>query len=139
MPKTVAVSKVSAKHVAKPAARKAAKAASPSAKPFLRFYLSDVLRDKTLDILTTVEDADDATKHRNALGDVIVELTDSGMDYYFMRPLKLANVGFFIEQTANLGMSTAKKVFASVVRNIIGRMDPPQLVSVCGSIRQLMK
>jgi hypothetical protein len=29
-------------------------------------------------------------------------------------------------------------VMGSVIRNIIGRMDGPQLLSVCGSIRQLM-
>ena len=142
MPRKAAVSKTAHKLAAKPAHQpviKPAKAASPSAKPFLRFYHSDALRAKTLAVLSTVEDASDATKHRGALGDVIVELTDGGMDYYFMRPLKVAKAGFFIEQTANLGMATAKKVFASVVRNIIGRMDPPQLVSVCGSIRQLMK
>jgi hypothetical protein len=56
-----------------------------------------------------------------------------------MRSLKLAKVGFFVEQTANLGLGAAKQVFASVIRNIIGRLDGPQLLSVCATIRQLMK
>ncbi|MGA2590974.1 MAG: hypothetical protein ABSH32_13730 [Bryobacteraceae bacterium] len=127
------------KPTAPPRAKRLVKASPPSAKPFLRFYHSESLRAKTLAVLTTLEKAKDSTQHRNALADIVVELTDSGMDYYFMRPLKLAKVGFFVEQSANLGLGATKRVFGSVIRNIIGRMDNPQLRSVCSSIRQMMK
>ncbi len=115
------------------------KASPPSSKPFLRFHHSKSLRAKTLGVLTKLEKAKDSTQHRNALADIVVELTDSGMEYYFLRPLKLAKAGFFTEQSANLGMGAATRVLASVIRNIIGRMDGPQLLTVCSHIRQLMK
>lgn len=118
---------------------KPARPAAKSSEPFLRFYHSAGLREKTLAVLTTLEKAKDSTQHRNALADIVAELTDSGMDYYFMRALKVAKVGFFVEQSANLGLGTTKRVFGSVIRNIIGHMDDPQLRSVCVSIRQLMK
>jgi hypothetical protein len=111
---------------------------APSPKPFLRFYHSEALRKKTLSLLGTLERARDATAHRDALADIVVELTNSGMDYYFMRPLKLAKAGFILEQSASLGMAGVQKVMASVIRQIIGRMESPQLLSVCGYIRQLM-
>ena len=111
----------------------------PSPQPFLRFYHSESLRTKTLAVLATLEKAKDRTKYRDALADVIVQLTDSGMEYYFLRPLKLAKVGFFVQQSANLGMSATTGVLASVMRNIIGGMDGPQLLAVCSHIRQLME
>jgi hypothetical protein len=120
-------------------AKRPAKASAPPGKPFLRFYHSEALRAKTLAVLTTIEKAKDGTQHRDALAGIVVELTDSGLDYYFMRSLKVAKAGFFVEQTANLGLGAAKQVFASVIRNIIGRLDTPQLLSVCGTVRQLMK
>ena len=89
-------------------------------------------------MLGTLEQAQDVTAHRDALADVVVELTNSGMDFYFMKPLKLAKAGFIVQQSANLGLAGAQQVMGSVIRNIIGRMDGPQLLSVCGSIRQLM-
>ena len=89
-----------------------------------------------LDRLETVQDA---TAHRDALADVVVELTSSGLDFYFMKPLKDAKAGFVLEQTASLGMKGVQQVLASVIRQIIGRMDSPQLLSVCGSIRQMMR
>ena len=124
---------------ATPRAKPPVKTPSPSTKPFLRFYHSESLRAKTLAVLTTLEKAKDGKQHRDALADIVAELTDSGLEYYFMRPLKLAKAGFFAEQSANLGIGAAKRVFGSVIRNIIGRMDNPQLLSVCSSIRQLMK
>lgn len=118
---------------------KPANKSSASAKSFLRIVHSPVLRKKTLAILITIEQADDATAHRDGLTNLIVELTNHGMDYCFLQPLKLAKAGFIVEQSANIGMSGVQQVMASVIRQIIGRMGSPQLLSVCKSIRQLMR
>jgi hypothetical protein len=120
-------------------AKKASSPSADSAKPFLRFYHSEGLRAKTVSVLTAIEKSKDGKQHRDALADIVVELTDTGMDYYFMRSLKLAKAGFFAEQSASLGLGATKRVFGSVARNIVGRMDHPQLLSVCKTIRQLMK
>ena len=118
-------------------ASESSKSPGPS-KPFLRFYYSPDLRKRTLSVLGALEQAQDATAHRGALADVVVELTNSGMDYYFMKPLKLAKTGFIVQQSADLGLAGALRVMGSVIRNIITRMERPQLLSVCGSIRQFM-
>ena len=114
------------------------KTSTTDARPFLRFYHSEALRKKTLSVLSTVERAEDPTAHRAVLADLAVELTNTGLDYFFMQPLKLAKAGFIIQQSANIGLAGAKQVMGSVIRNIIGRMGASQLLSVCGSIRQLM-
>jgi hypothetical protein len=69
------------------------------------------------------------------LAEIVVDVTDSGMEYYLPKPLKLAEVGFFVEQSA--GMSATTGVLASVIRNILGNMDHKQLLTVCSFIRQL--
>ena len=109
-----------------------------SSKPFLRFYFSPDLRKKTLSVLGSLEKAQDPTAYRAALADVVVQLSNSGMDAYFMRPLEVAKAGFIVQQSANLGLTGVKQMMGTVIRNIIGRMDRPQLLSVCGSIRQFM-
>lgn len=115
-----------------------ARLSSDPSEPFLRFYHSKGLRKNTLSLLSTLEKAQDATAHRDALADVIVELTNCGMAYYFMKPLKRANAGFIVQQAANLGLAGVQQGMGSVIRSIIGRMDSPQLLSLCASIRQLM-
>jgi hypothetical protein len=122
----------------KQTSRAASAASAPTSKPYLRFYHSEALRKKTLALLSTIEQADDAAAHRGALADLVVELTNAGLDYYFIKQLKLAKPGFLIEQSANIGMTGAQQVMGSVIRQVIGRMDAPQVLSVCRSIRQLM-
>ncbi|MCC7326019.1 MAG: hypothetical protein IT521_04355 [Burkholderiales bacterium] len=121
----------------RPSSNRASKPSVP-VEPYLRFHHSTALRKKTLTLLTALEQAEDATTHRDALAQLVIELTSNGMDYYFMKPLKRAKPGFVVEQSANLGLAGVQQVMGSVVRQIIGRMNGPQLVSVCGSIRQLM-
>jgi hypothetical protein len=111
---------------------------SEQPEPYLRFYHSKALRNNSLSLLRTIEQAEDATTHRDALADVVVELTNSGLDYYFMQPLKRAKAGFVVQQAANLGLTGVQHAMGSVMRGIIGRMDRPQLLSVCSSIRKLM-
>jgi hypothetical protein len=122
----------------KPSAKLLAAPPESKSKPFLRFYHSEALRKKTLSQLGVIEQAQDSAAHSAALADLVVELTNAGLDYYFMKQLKLAKPGFIVEKSANLGMAGAQQVMGSVIRQVIGRMDSTQLLSVCGSIRQLM-
>jgi hypothetical protein len=114
------------------------KAAEPAAKPFLRFHHSHELRVKTLDVLVRVENADQPTACRRELTERVLELTESGMDQYFLQPLKATKANLVVQQSAALGLAGVQKVMGSVIRNILGRMDDRQLLVVCGSIRRFM-
>lgn len=120
------------------ATHKPKKPAAPAAKPFLRFHHSAALRAKTLKVLEAVENADKPTEHSGPLTDLILELTEAGMDAFFLQSLKATKANFVVQQSAALGLSGVQKVMGTVTRNIIGRMDDKQLLSVCGSIRQFM-
>jgi len=108
-------------------------------KPFLRFHFQAALQRKVLGTLEALEAAPDPTRHRSALAEAVVELTRCGMDAFFMQPLRLAKAGFITEQSAGLGMAGAVQVLSSVIRNVIGGMAAPQLLSVSRSIRQFMQ
>ena len=116
------------------APQKPKKPAASAAKPFLRFHHSAALRAKTLKVLEAVEGAE----HSGPLTDLILELTEAGMDAFFLQSLKATKANFVVQQSAALGLSGVQKVMGTVTRNIIGRMDDKQLISVCGSIRQFM-
>lgn len=126
-----------AKRAASP--KLAAAALGSSDRPFLRFYHSEELRKKTMAMLKALESARDPTVHRGALADIAVELTHAGLDYHFLQPLKLAKAGFVVEQSAGLGMTGVQQLMGSVIRNVIGRMDGPQLLSVAQSLRRFMR
>jgi hypothetical protein len=110
-----------------------------TALPSLRFFHSEALRSKTLAVLEALESADVPADHREALAAVVVELTETGLDYYFVKPVKAAKVGFMAEQSTKVGISTILKVMAPVTRRIIGGMDSDQLRVVTSHIRHLMQ
>jgi hypothetical protein len=129
----------SPKHAAPVTAKRAPKkAAAPLPKPFLRFHHSQELRERTLEVLETVENAEKATAYTGQLTELVLELTNSGMDQYFLQSLKATKANFLVQQSASLGLSGVQKVMGTVIRNILGRMDDRQLLSICGSIRQFM-
>lgn len=107
-------------------------------KSYVRFPLAAELREKTIQLLDKLEQSQDPTQYRGAFGDLIVELTNDGLDYFFIKPLELAKVGFVKQQSANIGMAGAKSVMRPMVRQIIGGMDKNQLLIICSHIRQLM-
>lgn len=107
--------------------------------PYLRFYHSAFLRTKTLSVLDALEAAEDATSQREALAEIVLELTETGLDYYFVKPVQAAKVGFMAEQSTKLGMAGILRVMGPVTRRVIGGMGTPQLLSISNHIRHLMK
>lgn len=107
-------------------------------RPFLRFHHSHELRVKTLEVLVAIESAEKATAYSGQLTELVLELTDSGMDQYFLQSLKATKANFVVQQSAALGLAGVQKVMGTVIGNILGRMDDRQLLVVCGSIRKFM-
>ena len=135
-----AVVRTAAKDVAPVPAKtpRTAKArATTSTGPSLRFYHSEVLREKTNTVLSALESQPGHPHHGEAMADLVMHLIEAGMDYYFLKPLKQAEVGFVAEQSARLGISGAVKLVSSVSRKFIIRMDQTQLLVVATHIRSL--
>lgn len=117
-------------------APRAAKA-SVAHEPSMRFYHSKALRQKTDEVLSALEAHPGRKNHGDAVSDLVSDLIDAGMDYYFLKALKAADVGFVAEQSARLGMSGAIKLISSVSSKFLTRMDHTQLKVVATHIRSL--
>jgi hypothetical protein len=103
----------------------------------MRFYLSKALRQKMDDVLSALEAHPARKNHGEAVSDLVSDLIDAGMDYYFLKPLKAADVGFVAEQSARLGMTGAVTLIGSVSRKFLTRMDHAQLMVVASHMRSL--
>jgi hypothetical protein len=112
-------------------------AKSDAVGPSLRFHHSEALQARMLEVLDALEGAGNPEEHRDALADLVAELTESGMDYYYLRALRLADSGYVAQQSARLGMSGAVKMISSVSRRFIMNMDRDQLLTVAAHIRGL--
>ena len=109
-----------------------------AAKPSLRFFHSAPLRTRTIKLLAAIDHDQEPTQHAAALAALVVALAEAGLDYYFLRPLQLAKVGFVARQTANFGMAGALRIMSPMIRSILGGTNGAQLRIISRHIRQLM-
>jgi serine phosphatase RsbU (regulator of sigma subunit) len=109
------------------------------ARPSLRFYHSAALRAKVQKVLHAVEDAPEPRVHVAELAAVVAELSEAGLDYYFLRALRQAKVNFVVLQAAGVGVSGALRLMNPVFRSALGTMDERQLRVVAEHIRHLME
>ena len=123
----------------KASARQHEDESEPVGLPYLRFYHSESLRAKTLSVLNALEQAEDATSQSKALAEIVLELTETGLAYYFVKPVQAAGVGFVAENTTKLGIAGILRVMGPVARRVIGGMNAQQLLAVSSHIRHLMQ
>ena len=110
----------------------------PVAKTSLRFPPPAALRTRTVKLLAKIDGDADPTPHTDDLCTLVIELTQSGMDYYFLKAVVDAKLGFVARQTAGLGIAGAMRVVAPIVRSVLGGADAAQLKAVSKHITGLM-
>jgi hypothetical protein len=69
---------------------------------------------------------------------LVVDLTESGLNYYFLRPLEQAKAGFVARQTASFGLAGTLRLMSPVIRSVLSGTSAPQLRVIAGHIRHLM-
>jgi len=111
---------------------------SVSAKPSLCFHYPAPLRKRTDAVLSRIERDDDATEQAGALSAVVLELTKAGLDYYFLRGVEQARLGFVARQASSLATAGAVRVLSPIIGRILAGADSEQLRAVARHIRHLM-
>jgi hypothetical protein len=107
-------------------------------KATLRFPLPPALRGRTLKLLVKIDRDPDPVRHASDLSSLVLSLTEAGMDFYFLKAVRDAKLGFVARQTAGLGVSGAMRVMSPIVRTVLGGADAGQLRAVSAHIRALM-
>lgn len=110
----------------------------PGSKPSIRFFHSAPLRARTNKVLAAIARDEDPTRHAGDLSSLVVDLTSAGLDYYFLRPLKQAKIGFVAQQTARFGMGGAMRMMSPVIRTILAGANATQLRVIGRHISHLM-
>lgn len=90
-------------------------------------------------MLEALETEEDPTGQRAELAEVVLALTEAGLDYYFVKPVLAAKVGFMAEKSTRFGISSFLRVMGPVARRVIGGMNAQQLLTVSKHIRHLME
>jgi hypothetical protein len=102
------------------------------------FRISPDLRARTEAALATVR-ADPADRARvEELVEVVLELTEVGLDYYYLEPLRRARVGAMGSTAARMGIATVGRGIPAIVRRVIVSLDEEQVLEIADFIADLL-
>ena len=104
---------------------------------FLAFEVPPELGRRTEEVIETVRESADPQSHAGELIEVIIQLTRTGLDSYFLLPLKRARVGSVTYGSAKLGVAAAGKSLPVLVRRVLGSLSNEQLLEIVEFLNEI--
>jgi len=102
------------------------------------FPISDSVKDQAYEVIETMRKADHAHDHVNALTDVIIAMTEQGLEYLFLDSLKFAKVGKFHIQAVQMGVNGARKGLELVGKRALKAMSDEQLLGIANYMEGIL-
>jgi len=104
------------------------------AQKYLGFPLSDNLKARVEAVVAEVKAASNRRQHALKLFQVISDLSDEGLDYYFIQSLKRAGLGRIKMIAVENALAVGKKAILTVGKGIIKAMNDEQLLIIANVI-----
>ena len=76
--------------------------------------------------------------HSTELIDVVLELTELGLTYYFLKPLEVAEMGMMSLATAKIGLASARQGLPVIIRRIVGSASDEQILRLVDFMDSLL-
>lgn len=97
---------------------------------YLGFLIPEALETKLVTLLEKVKAAENKKAYAMDLFDIIVALSDEGLEYFFLDPLRRAKVGGLSFKIISGAISVGKKGIIAAGRGIVKGLDNQQLMIV---------
>jgi hypothetical protein len=104
-------------------------------KLYLGFPLSEKLQKRLLSAVEKAENTSNKKQYAIELFEIIAELSDEGLDYFFIQSLRKAKIGALSLKAVEMALSTGKKAILTVGKTIIKGMSDEQLSVVVSLMR----
>ena len=102
------------------------------------FRISPELMERAQAALRAVREDPSDEDEVNALLEVILELTDHGMDFYYLEPLRRARAGTITTTAARVGLAAAGRGIPAIIRRVISSLDEGQLLSIADFVDEIL-
>ena len=76
--------------------------------------------------------------HIEELIEVILELTDRGLDFYYLEPLRRARAGTMALSATRLGLAAASRGIPPTVRRVITGFDEEQVLVIADFLDEIL-
>lgn len=97
---------------------------------YLGFPIPESLQRKIDETLANARAATDLRPFAMDLYDIIEELSEKGLEFYFIQPLKKANISVLKIKAIEFAMNTGQSAVLSIGKGLLKAMDSKQLMVV---------
>ena len=109
-----------------------------SGRALIAFEISSDLRERIEAVIAEMRDAEKPKQHVAELVTVVLEMTDVGLDYYYLRPLGAIEAGFVLRNTAKVGLAAAKKSLPLLIRKVVSGLSDKQLLALTDVLEEMV-
>ncbi len=102
------------------------------------FEISPELRQRVEAALAELRAAPDPKTCVPELVGTVLEMTDVGLDYFYLRPLEEVEAGLVARSTAKIGIAAAGKSLPLIVRRVVGSLSKEQLLELADVIEGML-
>lgn len=101
--------------------------------------IDDELRTRALYTVGEIRSRGKADKEAvDQLYNLIVDLTESGLDFFFLEPLRRLNAGSMVMGMARMGIGSMLKGSKMVVHKVLKKLDERSLASILDFIEEII-
>lgn len=111
---------------------------SPPAAGWVAFEIPGELRLRAEKIVARLRADPDKKQHAPELVEVVVDMTDRGLHYYFLHPLEEAQVGVMTRKAVEMALGTAGRTLPMVIRKTVKSLSNEQLASLADFIDHIL-
>ena len=103
---------------------------------YMAFPLPSELQERLETIIQKIRNDEDKRQYANDLVNIISDLSDTAMDFFFIDIMKKLGVGSFTIAATQRGLNLGKKAVLSVGRKMIRKMKDEQLIMIIDFMEQ---
>jgi hypothetical protein len=105
---------------------------------WVAFEIPPELRQRAEVLVERLRTDSDKRRHVPSLVDLVLEMTDRGLHYYFLHPLEIAEVGVMTRSAVELAIGAAGRTLPMVVRKTVKSLNDEQLSSLADFIDHIL-
>jgi hypothetical protein len=101
--------------------------------------IPDALRTRALYTVTELRERGTADREAiNKLYELIVELTEAGLDFFFLEPLRRLRASSMMMGMAKVGIGSMLKGSKMVIHKVLKKLDDKSLVAILNFIEEII-
>ncbi|ARU55169.1 hypothetical protein OLMES_1084 [Oleiphilus messinensis] len=90
------------------------------------------------DVIAKIKLAEQASKHTIELIDIILDLTEHGLHFYFLSPLERIGAGSMTMKVAKVGLGSTYKGMKMVISKVLKNLDDRQILMLTEFLEEIM-